>query len=129
MENFHKYHKIKQLGDEENKDIFLVPTDQIAIEEKVDGANFRFIIKDVKIIFGSRTQQLTSDEGEETNISKNFQRCVKHILETVWSNIDITESPLFKSLIFYGENMVKHTMNYDWEKMPPFLGFDILTLQ
>ena len=31
--------------------------------------------------------------------------------------------------IFYGENCVKHTLNYDWEKIPPFLGFDIYDLE
>ncbi len=83
MEEFIKYHKIKRLGDDENKDIFLNPDDEIVIEEKVDGANIRILIKDGKIIFGSRTQQLTSDEGEDTNIEKNFRRCVEFIRDTL----------------------------------------------
>lgn len=124
---FPKYKKIKQLGDEENQDIFKDENDTIYIQEKVDGGNFRFIItKEGKIIFGSRTQQLTSDEGEDTNIQKNFMRCVNHVREMVWSNIDITEAKEFSGLIFYGECMIKHTIGYDWENTPPFLGFDIL---
>lgn len=124
MENFKKYTKIKILGDEENKDIFSNPKDEIIIEEKIDGANFRFMItKEGNIIFGSRTQQLTSDEGEDTNVEKNFRRCVEFIREK-WNNLKYDGTNL-SHLIFYGENMVKHTMNYDWEKIPPYLGFDI----
>ena len=42
MENTHfeRYHKIKVLGDEDNKGIFDDPEDEIIIEEKIDGGNF-----------------------------------------------------------------------------------------
>lgn len=121
---FKKYTKIRILGDEENKDIFSNPKDEIVIQEKVDGANFRFYItKEGKIIFGSRARQLTSDEGDETNVEKNFRRCVE-LIRQKWERVkDI--APNLSHLIFYGECMVKHTMDYDWEKMPPYLGFDI----
>lgn len=116
------------LGDEENKDIFSNPDDVIVIQEKVDGANFRFMItKDKKIIFGSRTQQLTSDTGEDTNIQKNFMRCIKHIRDK-WDGVVDISTNLFH-LIFYGENMVKHTINYDWTIIPPYLGFDIFDMR
>lgn len=119
---FSKYSKIRQLGDEENKDIFLNSSDIIHIQEKVDGANFRFYINnDGIIIFGSRTQQLNSNEGEDTNMQKNFMRCVNHIRGCLGDkNLE-----QYKGLIFYGECMVKHTIGYDWENTPPFLGFDI----
>ena len=121
---FHKYHKIRQLGHDENKDIFLDGEDEITIQEKIDGGNFRFYItKEGLIIFGSRTQQLTSNEGEDDNVSKNFKRCLEFIRDTIKGK-DLTP---YSSLIFYGECCVKHTLSYDWEKIPPFLGFDILT--
>lgn len=122
---FQKYGKIKIVGHEDNEGIFDNPSDMIVIEEKMDGANFRFMIKDGKIIFGSRSQQLTSDEGEDTNIQKNFLRAVNFIREQVWSNIDVTESKKYEKYIFHGECMVSHTMSYDWDKVPPYLGFDI----
>lgn len=31
----------------------------------------------------------------------------------------------YKGMVFYGECMVAHSMQYDWIKVPPFLGFDI----
>lgn len=122
VDNFQTYKKIKILGNEDNKDIFSNPEDEIFIQEKIDGANFRFMVKNNKIIFGSRTQQLTSDEGDDINVSKNFRRCVEHI------RTSFIPSSIYEGFIYYGECNVKHTINYDWEKIPPFLGFDILDI-
>lgn len=118
---FEKYHKIKRLGDTENKEIFSTPNDTIYVQEKIDGANFRFYVSKGKLIFGSRTQQLTSNEGEDTNVSKNFKLCVEFIREqTKDINLEV-----YEGLIFYGECCIKHTITYDWDNMPLFLGFDI----
>ena len=120
---FRKYQKIRALGHAENRDIFANENHKIFIQEKLDGANFRFYItKDNQVIFGSRTQQLTSNEGEDTNVEKNFRRCVEFVRERVKDNPLLA---LGSGLIFYGECMVKHTMEYDWENIPPFLGFDV----
>ena len=122
MEEFTKYKKIYQLGNKENKDIFKDKGDWIYIQEKVDGANFRFYITDEgQIVFGSRSQQLTSNEGEDTNVQKNFMRCVNHVRGCLGDK-DLSG---YKGCIFYGECMTKHTIGYDWENTPPFLGFDI----
>jgi len=122
MEEFHKYKKIKQLGDKDNEGIFSNGEDEIIIQEKMDGANFRFTILNGKLIFGSRTQQLTSNEGEDTNVSKNFVQCLEFIRDKL-KDKDLSE---FEGLIFYGECMVKHTVDYNWQEIPPFLGFDIM---
>ncbi|MGM0641500.1 MAG: RNA ligase family protein [Thermotogota bacterium] len=125
MEDFKRYHKIKILGDEENKDIFSYKDDCIYKEEKIDGANFRFLINDGKIIFGSRTRQLTSDDGEDGDIDKNFRRCVDYIREQT-QDLDLSNH---EGYIFYGENCVKHTLSYDWDNIPPFLGFDVYDMK
>jgi ATP-dependent RNA circularization protein (DNA/RNA ligase family) len=122
---FKKYPKIKRIGDEENKDIFTNPEDEIIVQEKVDGANFRILIHEGKLIFGSRTQQITSDSGEDTDLQKNFIRCVNFIRDTL-KDIDLS---IFNNLIIYGECMVRHTISYDWDRVPPFLGFDIYNLE
>jgi ATP-dependent RNA circularization protein (DNA/RNA ligase family) len=124
MENFITYHKIKRLGDEENKEIFTNPEDEIIIQEKIDGGNFRFALLNGKLIFGSRTQQLTNDEGEDTNLNKNFRRCVEFVRSK------FVQCPISDlNLIFFGECCVKHTITYDWDKIPPFLGFDIYNIK
>jgi len=116
---FEKYGKIRQLGHEENKNIFINGNDTIYVQEKIDGANSRFFVKDGKIIFGSRACQLTSNDGEETNVSKNFKCGLNYIKSHVKIN------KLKEGHIYYGEICVKHTMDYDWNKIPPYLGFDI----
>lgn len=116
---FHKYKKIKKLGDEENEDIFKDANDLIYIQEKVDGGNFRFYINtDGELIFGSRGQVIE----EENKDKKNFMRCLNHVRDTL-KDRDLND---FKGMIFYGECMIKHTIGYDWENTPSFLGFDIL---
>ena len=78
MKEFTKYKKIKRLGDEENKEIFADKEDLIYIQEKVDGANFRFYITEKgELIFGSRTQEIREDDKSH----KNFMRAVNHIRE------------------------------------------------
>jgi len=127
---FEKYRKIYSLGHEETKDIFKDKDDEIIIEEKIDGGNFRFYInKKGALIIGSRTQQLTDEEGNYTNVHKMFLRCADYVKKAINKFInDFSMSVLidsFSSCIFYGENCMRHTMGYDWGKIPLFLGFDI----
>jgi ATP-dependent RNA circularization protein (DNA/RNA ligase family) len=119
---FKTYTKIKILGDVENKGIFDNDDDEISVEEKIDGASFRYMIKEGKVIFGSRTQQLTEDK--EHKFQKNFNRCIIHIQEC-FDKLDEDVKRHSEGKIFFGECTSKHTINYDWEHIPPFLGFDI----
>jgi ATP-dependent RNA circularization protein (DNA/RNA ligase family) len=121
MENFNKYLKIKQIGNVENIDINKF-NDELIIEEKIDGANFRFTTSNGKLIFGSRSQQLSSDDGDLNNTPKNFNRTIEYIKERV-------KAIPAHNYIYYGESCHKHSLNYDWEKIPPFLGFDIFDLE
>ena len=123
--NFEKYKKIKILGNEENIDIFNNPDDYIIIQEEVDGGNFRFMINNDNIIFGTITTQLTSSTGEEIYVNKNFQSCINLLKEKI-KNKNLKK---YEGYIFFGENMVKHSLDYDWEKIPRFLGFDIKDLK
>ena len=116
-----KYDKIYIIGHKENEDILSNPDDDIVIEEKIDGGNFRFMIKDGNIIFGSRTQEIS----ESYINAKNFLRCMKYIREKLTGK----DLKLLEGRVFFGENCVRHTMAYNWEEMPPFLGFDIYCLK
>lgn len=120
--DFKKYTKIYYLGHKDNTCLKLEPNQTIHVEEKIDGGNFRFYItKDGKIIFGSRTQQLTSNEGDDTNIPKDFLRCANYIRDKLKDkNLNVLHG-----FIFYGESCHKHTITYNFECMPPYLGFDI----
>lgn len=112
-----KYPKIKQLGDKENEDIFLYADDYIVIQEKIDGANFRFMLVDGEIMFGSRTREL----GGGLEDSKQWKRCIDYINEQV----DIEILKKYDNCIFFGESCTRHSTPYDFTDMPPFLGFDV----
>lgn len=80
-----------------------------------DKKYYYLIKKDGKIIFGSRTKELGD---EDSDIGGNWKRCIQFIKERLGN-----KRP--EGLIFYGECCVKHSLSYDWEKIPPYLGFDI----
>lgn len=114
---FKKYRKVYRLGHEENKEILSRPNDEIVVQEKIDGGNFRIYILEGKVIFGSRTQELNEDNVNITS----FKRCMDFVKDKL-KDKDLSQ---YKGYIIYGECCIKRTINYDWDKMPPFLGFDI----
>lgn len=56
-----KYNKIKLLGHSDNDGI-LSNGDNITIQVKMDGSNTRFMLNDGKIIFGSRSIILGTED-------------------------------------------------------------------
>lgn len=118
--SFNKYPKIKPLGYEENKEMMTNPNDDIYIQEKMDGANFRFMItKDNRIVFGSRNRSIGNDTQE---IGGNWRNCVQHIKDKCYQNMYLSS---YQNYIFYGECMIKHSMEYNWNQIPIYLGYDV----
>lgn len=118
---FHKYPKIGRFGEARVTDELLSSSEDIIIaQEKIDGANFRFMpSEDGRVVFGSRNLSI----GDSTNdIGGNWNRCVKFILEKL-NGKDLSE---YTDYIFYGECCIPHSIQYTWEKIPAFLGFDIM---
>lgn len=113
------YNKIYALGNEENKDIFNDDNDIIVIQEKVDGANFRFCYQDGKLKFGTRTQDLVDEQ-----VNKNFKRAVEFVKER-FDKLSDEKKLSLRGLIFFCENMIKHTIGYNWDITPPVIGYDI----
>lgn len=123
---FKKYGKIHAFGKQENAEIFTNPNDEIVIQEKIDGGNFRFYFTEKgELILGSRTQQLTSNEGNDDNVKKAFKRVVDYVREQINKEPVLVSNDFFSRYIFYGEACFKHTITYDFAKMPPFIGYDI----
>lgn len=118
---FHKYTKIKALGDPENEGILTIPG-KVVIQEKIDGGNFAFYVEDGMLYFCSHNQNLTdSNQIEKTGIPKNW-RAIEPILN-IWK--DYPEK--FNSdLYYYCESMQRHTITYD--DIDGCIGFDILNL-
>ena len=122
MKEFPKYPKIKLLGSEENRDMLLDGEDEIVIEEKMDGANTRFLIVDRKVIVGSRNVQITSDKGELQN--ERWRRAYNFVMEKL-KKVDLKR---YDRLMLVGETMVRHSIDYDWGRIPPILMFDVYDL-
>lgn len=115
---FIKYPKIRQLGHDENSGIL---DGNIIIEEKFDGANGRVYVGKDNIIFGSRAREL------ELTGEKQFTRFINYVNEKLNANPDVLKDIYNKygSIILFGENCIRHTIGYDFERIPPFLGFDV----
>ncbi|EGQ44272.1 MAG: RNA ligase [Candidatus Nanosalina sp. J07AB43] len=127
-----KYPKIKYPNDDKATGVFA--SGEVVVQEKLDGANFRFTHErnldeeyhtpDSKrhIVFGSRNVQYKNVKDE----SKQFSKPIKHIRQNVDPvDIKILEDQYDSALTFFGEAMIPHTLSYDWESTPAFVGFDV----
>lgn len=124
---FKTYPKIHAVGKEEVKGLFADKDDVIVIQEKIDGGNFRFYFTEKGgIIFGSRTQQLTSNEGDDSNVAKGFRAVIDYIRKQISESSVKDTLQSFGGLIFFGEACFKHTITYDYDRMPRFIGYDVL---
>ena len=111
---FIKYPKIFHLGTK-NTEGFIsedAKDNEIVVEEKMDGANFRFGCVDGRFRFGSRRVELTDAEDygmfeDAVERAKRYEELVK------------------EGYIYFVEYMIPHTLQYDWDRIPRFLGFDI----
>jgi len=119
MSTFHKYTKIKLIGARENEGILDDADDELVMQEKIDGANHRVLISNGQLIFGSRNQEI-DEEGDH-----DFKRCVKFIKEKLPE--DSIHMKNYDGCTLYGECCVSHSLSYDWDIIPPFLGFDVMT--
>lgn len=108
-----EYNKVYYLGSSSNKEIADYKEDNIVIEEKVDGSNFRFWKEGDRIVYGSRTvEDLRPRDGWGKQID--------------YLNKKLRPEDLNNDIIYVGEAMKKHIVNYDFENYPPFIGFDVL---
>lgn len=120
---FHKYTKIRALGDLANKEI-LTTFGKVVIQEKIDGANFAFRVRHNIIHFFSHNQYLTNDvEIDRVGIPSGW-KAIEPVLKS-WQ-----EHPIFfvEDYYYYAESMQKHTIPYS-EEIPGCIGYDILNLK
>ena len=127
-----KFPSIKRIGDAQNNGI--LESGSLTIQEKMDGANFRFMLdqhlseeyqqSDRDLVFGSRNVCYKNE--------KDSDKAFDHAIEFVRENVDIPKLTVadecFDRLVFYGEAMHPHTLDYDWDNTPSFLGFDVYSI-
>jgi hypothetical protein len=126
-----KYPKVKRIGHSVNEGIFESDNYHLHVQEKLDGANFRFTLQrnieeeyhdpDRDLVFGSRNNVYKNERDRDDSFT--------HAIEYVRKNVDLglleQYDTLHGELTFFGEAMHPHTLDYDWDETPSFLGFDI----
>lgn len=92
------------------------------ILEKVDGAILRFQLRESGLLrFGDRNTVY----DDPAAVPDPYQHAVRHVRErldraTLREAVDDVES-----VVFFGEATHHHTIDYDWDRTPSFLGFDV----
>jgi len=112
-EQLKKYPKIKHIGDPKTRDIDL--KGKIFITEKYDGCNFRFRIKNGEIICGTRNT-IINDKPDKQFIN---------VFNYIKDKVEVKEE--YEKYTFFGENMMPHSIEYDWDEIPQFLGLIYIT--
>lgn len=119
-----KFDKVKRAGHKYNQGMF--QEGELVIKEKLDGANFRFTVtENGELLFGTRNVEYKID-GEpdyEENVDSRFKAAIEHVREQV--DAERVRDIYGTQYTFFGENMVKHSLDYDWENTPQFVGFDV----
>jgi len=113
---FSKYIHIQRLGTVENNELVENLDLECYVEEKIDGACGEFFDDLIRkeTVFGSRNRPLVS--GLENGQFKSNIEWVKNRINGVSLN---------KDYIYYGEYIKEHTIKYDFDNLPKFIGFDI----
>lgn len=105
-----KYNKIIRHG-QKGSHLTVEGNPLIVITEKLDGANASFKYEDGEVKCFSRNNEL----NEENNLRGFYQ----------WVKSNIYPDDLEKDCIYFGEWLVKHTINYPNEAYQKFYLFDV----
>lgn len=91
------------------------------IQEKVDGGPFRFQLLD------SGRLRVGDDERtyDPEAVPPQYRHAVRHVRETCeWGALRSAVDDV-ESVVFFGQAMQRHRIEYDWDDTPSFLGFDV----
>jgi hypothetical protein len=90
--------------------------------EKVDGANLRFQLQESGLIhFGDRSRVYEDPAG----VPDPYQHAVRHVRDRLDRTALRAAVDDVEQFVFFGEAMHFHSIEYDWERTPSFLGFDV----
>jgi ATP-dependent RNA circularization protein (DNA/RNA ligase family) len=90
------------------------------VQEKVDGANFRFEARESGLlVFGDRSR--VYEEG----VPEPYRHAARHVRERFDVDRLRTAVENIEGISFFGEATHHHTIEYDFDRLPSFLGFDV----
>jgi hypothetical protein len=123
--------------------------DDLVLLEKLDGSNFRIILFDERysdmyteeiyeynpshkeVFFGTSNLMRGRISEPIDSFDGNFGRVLKYVRNNLDREQLVSMHEEFDSpLLLFGENMVRHTLDYEYDYNPPpaFLGFDIFKM-
>jgi hypothetical protein len=92
------------------------------ILEKVDGANFRFRLQEAGFLhFGDRSTVY----DDPAAVPDPYHHAVRHVQRNLDRGALRGAVDDVGDIVFFGEAMHRHTIDYDWDRTPSFLGFDV----
>lgn len=90
--------------------------------EKVDGANVRFQLLESGLVrFGDRNRVYDDPDA----VPDPYRHAARHVSERFDRDAFRAAVDDVEDFVFFGESMHHHTIEYDWERTPSFLGFDV----
>lgn len=117
-----KYPSLNYPGDSGTEGLFTEGI--IVIQEKLDGANFRFTWEpEDGITYGSRRTW-----GDGLN-KEQFHDPIRYVDSHADREALSEQHDEHGQLVYFGEAMLPHTISYDWEETPDFLGFDVWSVE
>lgn len=125
-----RYPKLRYPGEPETEGLFADGT--VYAQEKLDGANFRFMLEehldeqfhteDRDFVFGSRNVVYKNGKDE----SKQFSHAIEYVRENIEPSwIQLLEAGVDQPIVLFGEAMHPHTLEYDWDAAPSVVLFDV----
>jgi hypothetical protein len=100
----------------------LLDSGHLWLLEKIDGAQLRFQLRSSGLLrFGD--EHLAYDDAEALPLAS--QHAVRHVRERLDRDALRTAVEDVEDVVFFGVATQLHGIEYDWERMPSFLGFDV----
>ena len=116
-----QYPKVRRVSHADAKEVF--ERGEIVVLEKLDGNNFRFALADEsELQFGSRQTKLGTDPD---GIGGQFDDVTDYLAAQVDVDALADLEQECGRIVCFGENMIEHTLDYEWASVPQFLGFDV----
>jgi hypothetical protein len=115
-----------ELPDPEDAPAELFESGHLWLLEKVDGAHLRFQLQPSGLIrFGDRKR--VYDDAD--SIPEPYDHAVRHVRTRLDRDALRAAVDDVTNVVFFGEAMHQHAIDYDWERTPSFLGFDVWSEQ
>jgi hypothetical protein len=93
------------------------------IQERIDGAHFRFRLSTSGVLeFGGRDRVYGPDADD---IPAPYHHAVRHVRERFDRAALRNSVEDVSSVVFFGVATVRRAIDYDWDRTPSFLGFDV----